>query len=55
MLTDVQLRALGAVIEDALQHALRHPESLTARLLEMASQEVYQQLQARRRKVRAPA
>ncbi len=55
MLTEVQLRALGAAIEDALQYALQDPESLTARLLEMASQEVYQQLQTRRHKVHAAA
>jgi hypothetical protein len=51
----VQLRALSAAIEDALQRVLQDPDSLAALLLEIASQEIYQQLQIRRGEVRAAA
>jgi hypothetical protein len=52
---EVQLRALSAAIEDALQRVLQDPDSLAALLLEIASQEIYQQLQIRRGEVRAAA
>ncbi len=55
MLTDTQLRELSARIEDALQIALHQPEGLAARLMDMASHEVYQQLRSRRDDRRAAA
>jgi hypothetical protein len=55
MLTDTQLRELSTLIEDALQIALHQPNGLAARIIEMASLEVCQQLKSRRNDRRAAA
>jgi hypothetical protein len=46
MLTEAQLREIGAAVEEALQTSLSEPNGLLSRLLEMASTEVYQQIKA---------
>jgi hypothetical protein len=47
MLTEPQLREIGAAIEEVLQISLNDPNGFLNRLLEIACTEVYQQLKAR--------
>ncbi len=47
MLTESQLNEIGPRLEEVLQISLANPNTVLHRLLEMASQEIYQQIQQR--------